>query len=97
MPNLQRLCAEAGLAGFCMDRSRAVSDRNRQRVRIAWRDESLSLECVGDVGRMRLHVRQGGDLVAEEKVSSAEEAFRRGREICLALRGEGPAYREGSA
>lgn len=80
-----------------MNRSRAVSDTNRQRVRIAWRDGSLDLECVGGIGQMRLQVRDGGDLVAEERVTSAEEAYQRGQEICLGLRGDGRRYRNGSA
>ena len=46
---------------------------------------------------MRLQVIQSGELLAEEPVASAEQAYQRGREIVLALREGRPDYREGSA
>ena len=54
-------------------------------IRLLWQDGPFQLECVGRTGAMHVSVFEGGVLLAEEQVTSAESAYRRGRELCASL------------
>ena len=81
-----------------MERKGSGAGHDRSGIRITWRDGLYQLECAGSGETMRLRIYQQGLLVAEERVASAEEAYRRGHELCAALeRGGAREYGQGRA
>ena len=54
-------------------------------IRLLWLDGPFQLECAGRSGAMQVSVFEGGVLLAQEEVPSAEAAYRRGRELCASL------------
>ena len=54
-------------------------------IRLVWRDGPFQLECVDRQGELCLNVFEGGRLLAQEDVTSAESAYAVGRDLCKHL------------
>jgi len=69
-----------------MNRTRPNSfNHEKASARIVWRDGPFRMECMDAGHGMRLTVFRNDSVVAEERVASAEVAWRRSAEICQQL------------
>jgi len=75
----------------------SVPSNGCSELRLLWLEGPFQLECVGRTGAMRVSVFEGGVLLAEEQVTSAEAAYRRGRELCATLIHDRRQYGKDSA
>ena len=74
-----------------------VPSSNCSEVRLLWLEGPFQVECAGRTGAMRVSVSEHGVLLAEEQVTSAESAYRRGHELCASLIHDRRQYGKDSA